>query len=285
MNAESSLELRLPSHVPLEDDGYFLPPAASAKGFASPIYQPWETLASRLPALIESRELQMEVQKLPVLSTGSLCSDLEWREAYVVLCFLANGYIWASSLPVDTLPPALSVPLLEVAGRLELPPVATYAGLVLWNYTNTESNGFRPESLQVRYTFTGTSDEAWFYLISVAIEAEGRHVVRLGFCRNNTSESSCGKWCGGPWLTAITRPHFTRWRLFPSTHIKPINPYSYSSKYAISLYSPCETNTDQWLTSQPLVSRRSARSSTEETFFSYRRKVNGQTGRSIRFPS
>lgn len=101
MNPESSLELRLPSHVPLEDDNYFLPPPTSAKGFSNPIYQPWETLVSRLPALIESRELQMEVQKLPVLSTGSLCSDLEWREAYVVLCFLANGYIWASSPPVD----------------------------------------------------------------------------------------------------------------------------------------------------------------------------------------
>ncbi|KAH0420106.1 indoleamine -dioxygenase protein [Colletotrichum camelliae] len=130
-----------------------------------------------MPALIESRELQMEVKKLPVLSTGSLCSDSEWRKAYVVLCFLANGYVWALSPPVDTLPPALSVPLLEVAGRLELPPVATYAGLVLWNYTNTDLNDFRPESLQVRYTFTGTSDEAWFYLISVAVEAEGRHIV------------------------------------------------------------------------------------------------------------
>ncbi|OHW89537.1 indoleamine-dioxygenase, partial [Colletotrichum incanum] len=88
-----------------------------------------------------------------------------------------------------TLPPALSVPLLEVAGRLELPPVATYAGLVLWNYTNTKSNGFRPESLQVRYTFTGTSDEAWFYLISVAIEAEGRHVVQLVFSAMDNLET------------------------------------------------------------------------------------------------
>lgn len=107
MNRDSSVELRLPSLVPPEDDEYFLPPATSAKGISNPIYQPWETLASRMPALIESRELQMEVKKLPVLSTGSLCSDSELREAYVILCFLANGYVWASSPPVDVRFPPL----------------------------------------------------------------------------------------------------------------------------------------------------------------------------------
>jgi len=34
-------------------------------------------------------------------------------------------------------------------------------------------------NLSVLHTFTGTIDEAWFYLISVAIEARGAEIIRL----------------------------------------------------------------------------------------------------------
>ena len=36
-----------------------------------------------------------------------------------------------------------------------------------------------PENLRTGFTFTGTDDEKWFYLISVAIEADGARVVSL----------------------------------------------------------------------------------------------------------
>lgn len=63
--------------------------------------------------------------------------------------------------------------------HLELPPVATYAALNLWNFSSSNPNlDFTDlEGLESLHTFTGTRDEAWFYLVSVAMEAEGAHIV------------------------------------------------------------------------------------------------------------
>lgn len=58
--------------------------------------------------------------------------------------------------------------------HLDLPPVATYAGLCLWNFKPLFQ--FQPlvlENLSILSTFTGSLDEQWFYLISVAMEAKG----------------------------------------------------------------------------------------------------------------
>ena len=58
---------------------------------------------------------------------------------------------------------------------MEVPPVATYAGLCLWNYKPIFSD--EPvedlDNLSCINTYTGSLDEQWFYLISVAIEARG----------------------------------------------------------------------------------------------------------------
>ncbi|KAJ1299703.1 hypothetical protein OPQ81_005029 [Rhizoctonia solani] len=49
---------------------------------------------------------------------------------------MAHGYIWGGDSPSERLPPAVSVPLLAVSEYLEIPPVATYAGLCLWNFSS-----------------------------------------------------------------------------------------------------------------------------------------------------
>jgi indoleamine 2,3-dioxygenase len=73
------------------------------------------------------------------------------------------------------------VPLLEVCEHLELPPVATYAGLVLWNFKPIFCD--EPvddiDNLACLNTLTGSLDEQWFYLISVAIEARGGPAISL----------------------------------------------------------------------------------------------------------
>ena len=69
-----------------------------------------------------------------------------------------------------------------MARHLDMPPVATYAALNLWNF------GFRTgqpaagdprdlDSLRALHTFTGSEDESWFYVVSVAMEAVGGGVV------------------------------------------------------------------------------------------------------------
>jgi indoleamine 2,3-dioxygenase len=77
------------------------------------------------------------------------------------------------------LPPAISVPFLEVSSHLGLPPTATYAGLNLWNFSSLSPGASLSniENLRTLHTFTGTRDEEWFYLISVAIEAHGAEII------------------------------------------------------------------------------------------------------------
>ena len=68
-----------------------------------------------------------------------------------------------------------------VCKTLDLPPVATYAAVVLWNFTPVfpfeeyASLG----NLTTLLTFTGSMDESWFYLVSVAMEGRGGPQISL----------------------------------------------------------------------------------------------------------
>lgn len=75
----------------------------------------------------------------------------------------------------------MTVPLLEVCEHLELPPVATYAGLVLWNFKPIfpDEPINELDNLACINTITGSLDEQWFYLVSVAIEARGGPAISL----------------------------------------------------------------------------------------------------------
>ena len=97
---------------------------------------------------------------------------------------------------VQKIPPAISIPFLKISAHLELPPVATYSAVCLWNYkpifagepTHTLKN------LSTLLTFTGSLDESWFYLVSVAIEARGAPLIPLmlnaiAAARNNDSRT------------------------------------------------------------------------------------------------
>ena len=63
--------------------------------------------------------------------------------------------------------------------HLELPTVATYAGVCLWNFKPIfpDEPIDNLENLSTLATFTGSLDESWFYLVSVAIEARGGPII------------------------------------------------------------------------------------------------------------
>ncbi|KAK8022245.1 hypothetical protein PG993_013012 [Apiospora rasikravindrae] len=129
----------------------FLPDVLPLTRLPDPYYNKWESIAANLQHLILSKRLRGVIDRLPVLST------------------------------VDRVPPSISVPLLDICKRLEVPPVSTYAASVLWN--------FKPlfmgediddlDNLATLVTFTGSLDESWFYLVSVAIEARGGPIIPL----------------------------------------------------------------------------------------------------------
>ena len=79
------------------------------------------------------------------------------------------------------MPPPISIPYLQVCKYLELPTVATYAGVCLWNWKSIfpdEPYGAL-DNLATLTTFTGSLDESWFYLVSVAMEARGGYTIPL----------------------------------------------------------------------------------------------------------
>jgi indoleamine 2,3-dioxygenase len=72
------------------------------------------------------------------------------------------------------------VPFLKVSDHFELPPVATYAALNLWNFTCVSDDDFTNlDSLKALHTFSGTEDESWFYVLSVAVEAQGARTIPM----------------------------------------------------------------------------------------------------------
>lgn len=78
-------------------------------------------------------------------------------------------------------PPSVSIPFLQICNSLELPPVATYAAVVLWNFKRTfaPDQVDRLDNIATQLTFTGAIDESWFYLVSVAIEARGGPLISI----------------------------------------------------------------------------------------------------------
>lgn len=144
------------------------------QGFAA-----WDDIARDLPNLIPCG-IWAAVDQLSLLSTETLQREDELRWAYVRLSFISQAYIRGGKTPnaVRThLPPQLAVPLMQISKRLGLPPVITYAATCLWNFDTENGDATRPEDLQTLVTFTGSESEAWFYHVSIAIEARGATVI------------------------------------------------------------------------------------------------------------
>ncbi|KAK7754824.1 Indoleamine 2,3-dioxygenase [Diatrype stigma] len=159
----------------------FLPNVLPLTRLPDPYYNKWEAIAANLQNLILSKRLRGVIDRLPVLSTVGLEHDAEWRRAYMLLTFFAHGYIWGGDTPRDRVPPSISVPLLDICAHLEVPPVSTYAASVLWNFKPLfmDEDIDDLDNLATLLTFTGSLDESWFYLVSVAIEARGGPIIPL----------------------------------------------------------------------------------------------------------
>jgi len=176
----------------------FLSDELPIEKLSDPYYREWETVVANLQALLLSRRLKTRINTLPIVTASRLRSDAEWRRAYVLLSFMAHAYIWGGDKPEEVsieqsierlslnlkpqqrVPPTISIPFTQVCKYLKLPTVATYAGVCLWNYKPIFSD--EPidnlENLSTLATFTGSLDESWFYLVSVAIEARGGPIIK-----------------------------------------------------------------------------------------------------------
>lgn len=175
----------------------FLPENSPATVLSDPYYSQWEQIATSLPDLIASGDIRLAVQKLPILSTDRLVSEAEWRRAYSMLAYITHSYVWGGDKPEEVntlpcsrrliavltinqvLPPQITVPFLRVSAHVELPPVLTYAGANLWNFTSKSDDFSTLEDLSTLFSFTGTESESWFLLISVAMESKAAGILQI----------------------------------------------------------------------------------------------------------
>ncbi|KAI8952150.1 Indoleamine 2,3-dioxygenase [Xylaria longipes] len=155
----------------------FLPAEQPLKRLPGTYYEQWEQILDELPTLLKEKTIRDRIGNLDVLTTAKLNTESEWQRAYMILCFLTHGYIWGGDVPSEILPPSITVPFLQISDHLDLPPVATYAALNLWNFSSTGEDFADLDGLKALHTFSGTEDESWFFALSVAVEAIGGAIV------------------------------------------------------------------------------------------------------------
>ncbi|KAI0225459.1 tryptophan 2,3- dioxygenase [Massospora cicadina] len=158
----------------------FLPPEGPLRRLPLAYFAPWEEIMDDLSALLLCGRFRDRVNKLAILDTEKLVCLREQQRAFVVLCFLSHAYIWGKNEPISqTLPSCLAVPLVKVAELLDINPVGCNASQVVWNWKLMDPSApLSLDNLGVLHTFTGATDEAWFYLVTVGIEAHGGRALK-----------------------------------------------------------------------------------------------------------
>lgn len=133
-----------------------LPHASSCPHrLADPAFAPWEDALALLPkyAVAAGRgELRAWLAALPPFPTnallagsgssceGSPAGSAELWRAYLLLSFLAHGYMWCDGpAPPPALPARLAAPWVAVAGALGMPPVLVYATYNLLNWQRLDA--------------------------------------------------------------------------------------------------------------------------------------------------
>lgn len=79
----------------------FLPARQPLKRLPDAYYQPWEQILDSLPTLLRQKTLRREIDTLDILTTSRLDTEGEWQRTYMILCFLAHGYIWGGDAPSE----------------------------------------------------------------------------------------------------------------------------------------------------------------------------------------
>lgn len=100
---------------------------------------------------------------------------------FLIMTFLVHGYVRGGlhQKTIDTIPSKLAIPLKQTAEILGCTPVVNYSSTVLFNWALIDQE--KPvtlDNLRCLNTITGSPDEAWFYLVAVAMEATGGDIMQ-----------------------------------------------------------------------------------------------------------
>ena len=134
-----------------------------------------DALGGRLPELLDAGESRPVLDDLTPPPDGLVeeLSDRAVQRLCLLTGFFASGYVnEIGSGPVDSLPAGVAVPLYRSSQRLGRKPILSYDTIGLHNFRRLDPAGeLALDNLDTVQQFTALSDEQWFVIIHVAIEA------------------------------------------------------------------------------------------------------------------
>ena len=100
-------------------------------------------------------------------------AEEEVRTAMVHYSFLVQAYVWGEPEPPEHLPANLAKAIVGIADRVRQAPLLPYSAYVLDNWFRLDKAGpIDLSNIAMHQNFLGGTDENWFVLVHVAIEAE-----------------------------------------------------------------------------------------------------------------
>ncbi len=155
----------------------FLPPVDPLTRLPEP-FAAWEAAAAQVAGLLSAGKMRQAVDDMARLSPDLLQPGPELNRAMLLLSVIGNAYVWATPEPATRLPAALAVPWWAVSQRLGRPPIITHGSMVLANWRRLDPHGpITLDNIDTLQLFLGGMDERWFYLVTVAIEADGAPAI------------------------------------------------------------------------------------------------------------
>jgi indoleamine 2,3-dioxygenase len=137
--------------------------------------------AERLTDLLSTGRVRHWLDKLPEPDIARWALDApeeQVRTMMVHYSFLVQAYVWGEPAPPPHLPTNLARPIVAIADRLGQAPLLPYSAYVLDNWARIDKAGpIALENIRMVQNFLGGSDENWFVMIHVAIEAEAGVLV------------------------------------------------------------------------------------------------------------
>jgi indoleamine 2,3-dioxygenase len=137
---------------------------------------PARDMAGRLADLLTSGRVRHWLGQLDDPSLEDWAREApeeQVRTAMVHYSFLVQAYVWGEPEPPAFLPANLARPIVALADRLGQAPLLPYSGYVLDNWARIDKAGpIALENILMHQNFLGGSDENWFVMVHVAIEAE-----------------------------------------------------------------------------------------------------------------
>ncbi|MEI6643881.1 MAG: indoleamine 2,3-dioxygenase [Novosphingobium sp.] len=139
--------------------------------------------ALRLPEILPTGKVREVLEtSLPAIAPEEIAAlgEPAARMAMVHYSFLVQAYVWGAPDAPAMLPAVLAVPMVALANRLDQQPLLQYSGYVLDNWGLIDPAApVHLDNIYMIQKFAAGTDEAWFVLIHVAIEAQAGGALAL----------------------------------------------------------------------------------------------------------